>query len=243
MAVADCYYGAGMTKRETNFVDEDLRIAARALSVLEGHPPGREQPPLDISFERFTMFRGSDDLALPLAQFALVRYEDAIRASEGPSTPSTGRGRFEKRASEQSREALLRSSNARRDWENVVANQEESWARAPHLRNRRNEYQRILAALRAIENETREVLALMDEVIRQLPPPDVIDEFPSTLGLPLAQRNQALGDQALSLFDAGISVEQIGYVMGWDGGAPEHSKDRTRKRLEEARARRTPAPK
>ena len=105
--------------------------------------------------------------------------------------------------------------------------------------NLKAQHQAIFAALRAAAKATREALVLLDESIRQLPPADVIDEFVSTFGLPLAQRNDELGDQALSLFEAGISVEAIGYVMGWDYGTPEQSKDRTRKRLEEARVRRT----
>lgn len=254
-----CYGGPDMTKPRTDFADDDLAIARRALWLLEGHAPGREHPPPDMDLNRFTNFNGSDGFALPLAHFGLIRHMDAIRASPPPTAPADSDDspslrdaeagqrrdqheacRLEKRACEQLREALLRSDNAVEAWQTAAARRADSWARTP-AQFLTGEHQRILEALFAAQGGTRAALDLMDASMRQLPPANVTDSFPSTFGLPLAERNDALGEQALNLSEAGISVEAIGYVMGWSYGTPEQSKDRTRKRLEEARARRAPS--
>ncbi len=74
--------------------------------------------------------------------------------------------------------------------------------------------------------------------MRRLTPQYGLDEYPSTLGMPKAQRNEALNDQALNLAEAGVSTEHIAYVMGWDRGTLEQAKDRTSKRLTRARRQR-----
>jgi len=248
-----------MTTPKTDFADEDRAIARRALRLLEGHAPGREQPPPDTDLMRLMRFNGSDGRALPLARFGVVRFLDALSASPPPKLPP-GRGelselrvaeaerrlaamheasRLEKKASVQAREALLRLSNAVEACQTAAAKRADVWAGTP-VQFGTGERQTILDALLAAKERTREALVLMDAWVRLLPSAQVIDSFPSMSGLPLAQRNDMLGDQALSLSEAGISVEAIGYVMGWDYGTPEQSKDRTRKRLEEARVRRTP---
>jgi hypothetical protein len=250
-----------MAKPKTNFADDDLAIASRVLSLLEEHPLGREQPSLDISLGRFTKFSGSDGFALPLAHFGVMRYLDATRASPPPTPPADNddssnpriveggqpldaqheASRFEKKANEQLREALLRSGNAVEYWQTAAAKRSDIWARTPPLYvTGKAKHERIFEALLAAEESTRKAFDLMDASIRDLPPANISDSLLSTFGLPLAERNEALADQALSLSESGISVENIGYLMGWAYGTPEQSKDRTRKRLEEALARRTP---
>jgi hypothetical protein len=214
-----------MAKPKLKFADEDLAIARRALWLLEGHPPGRKQPPLDMDLTRLMSFNGSDGFALPLAHFAVIRYMDALRVSPLPTTPADHddspspqvaerrrrlaaqheASRLEKRANEQSRQALLRSGNAVEDWQVAAAKREDIWAEMA-AQFRTGERQRILEALLAAQEHLREALGLMDALMRGLPPADVIDSFVSTFGLPLAQRNEALGDQALSLSEAGITV-------------------------------------
>jgi hypothetical protein len=51
---------APMTKRKTDFADEDRAIARRALWLLKGNEPGRQQPPadIDIDLNRLMSFTG-----------------------------------------------------------------------------------------------------------------------------------------------------------------------------------------
>lgn len=250
-----------MAKPQTEFADEDLAIARRALWLLEGHGPRPKLPPLDIGMDRFTKFSGSDGFALPLAHFGVMRYLDATRASSPQKTPTRkdappnhvvakaprrlaeghAAAPLEKRARTHLSEALLRSRTAGEAWQAALARREEGWARTPGLSPILGRQRlKILDALLTVQDGARKALVLMDALMRELPPVDVIDAFVSTFGLPLAQRNQVLGDQALRLSEAGISVEDVAYVMGWDDGKLVHAKDRTRQRIKAAAVRKKP---
>jgi len=244
-----------MTKPETDFAEEDLGMARRALWLLEGHPPGAEQPPLDFGFMRLHSHTGSDGFALPLAHFALNRYLDSTRAAPPVAwietmdepNPQIADGlllrkaqseasQAEKKANEQLREGRLRVSNAVELWLGASEKRADEYARIPaeHLTG---DHHAVLAELLAAGRAVEKALELMDRSMRRVAPPDTRAPFPSTLGLPKAVRNELLNAQALRLAEAGHSLEEVAYVMGWYVGTPEYVRDRTRKRLQEARAR------
>jgi hypothetical protein len=144
--------------------------------------------------------------------------------------------RAEKRRNAQLREAVFRVSNAAEDWPTAAANRADDWARTPpELLT--GEHQAILGALLVAQKAAKNALALMDGSMRQVAPENATGSFPSTLGMPKAERNEVLNRQAVRLEDAGLSLEMIAYVMGWNNGTTEQTKDRTRNRLEEARER------
>ncbi len=244
-----------MTKPATDFSEEDLAMARRALWLLEGHEPGPEQPPPDLDLMRLYSMTGKNGFLPPLAHFALNRQTDATRAappaswaeSKDEPNPKAAAGRqlrsaqaeasrLEKKANEQLREGKLRVDKATELWLGASEKRADEYARMP-VEWLTGEHHAVLAELLAVREAVEQALLVMDRSMRRVAPPDVDDPFPSTLGVPKAERNAMLNAQALRLADGGLSLEAIAYVFGWYFGTPEQVRDRTRKRLEEARAK------
>ncbi|HXK18441.1 MAG TPA: hypothetical protein VNG33_11595 [Polyangiaceae bacterium] len=231
-----------MTKRETDFADEDLAMARRALWLLDGNRPGREQPPSDLDLDRLHGCMDSRGFVPYLALFGIIHYQDAIRAAppktllepQESAMPKVAaaqqRQRMqaeasldEKRAEEQLREGRARVHNAIEHWLAASDKRAAGYAHAPqHLLN--GEHQAVLAELLAAGETLDKVMALMEASRRQV--------AASSLGLPKAERSLHLNAQARRLAAEGHSLEEIAYVMGWDAGTPAQIRDRTRKRLE-----------
>jgi hypothetical protein len=243
---------AVVTKPETNFADDDRAMARRALWILEGHAPGREQPPVDLDMSRLYSRVGSDGFLTPLAHFALNRSLDARRAApsvevKADALPEVAESQLhlqmqaeasvaEKKANVQLREGKLRVGNAIAHWREASDKRADEFGRVP-VEFLTGEHHAVFAELLAAGQAIERALELMDGSMRRIAPGTTGAPFPSTLGLPKAERNLVLNAQALRLSEAGHSLEEIAYVMGWDGGTPNQVRDRTRKKLEEARAR------
>lgn len=231
-----------MTKRETDFAHEDGMMARRALWMLDGNRPGREQPPEDLDPARLHGFIGPDGMAPPLAAFGLIRYLDATRAAppemllnpQESAVPKVAAAQQrqrvqaeavldEKRADEQLREGRARVHSAIELWLAASEKRADGYAHTPpRLLN--GEHQSVLAELLAAGEALDKVMALMEATRRQV--------ASSTLGLPKSERSLHLNDQARRLAAGGHSLEEIAYVMGWFFGTPQQIRDRTRKRLE-----------
>jgi hypothetical protein len=243
-----------MTKRETDFAQDDLGMARRALWLLAGHPPGPEQPSGDPDLGALPSYTGAKGFTAPLAHFALIRFHDAQRAS-GATAPTATTGdapnpevaeamarigmqfeacAAERKANEQLREGKLRLENAVLLWREASEKRADDYSGIA-IECLTGERHVVLARLLAAEQTVERALGLMDRSMRRLGPPDRRDWFPSLLGLPKAERNRLLNAQALRLKEADHTLEEIAYVMGWNSGTPEQGKDRTRKRLEVAR--------
>lgn len=145
-------------------------------------------------------------------------------------------GLDEKRANQQLREGKLRVDNAVKHWLAASGKRADDWRRIP-LAFQTGEHQAVQAEVLAASEAINRALAVMDAATRRVAAGGTHDPFPSTLGLPKAERSASLNAQAVALFDGGVSLEEIAYVMGWWGGSPAEIKDRTRQRLVEARAR------
>lgn len=231
-----------MTKRETDFADEDLEMARRALWLLDGNRPGTEQPPVNLDLDRLFGYLGPDGFALPLARFGIIRYQDATRAaplktllepreSQVPKVAAAQQrlrlkaeaSLDEKRADQQLRDGRLRVRNAIEHW--LAASEKRIEGNSPVPRKMQtSEHEAVLAGLLAAGDALDKVVALLESVRRQV--------ASSTLGLPKAERALHLNAQARRLAAEGHSLDEIAYVMGWDTGTPAQIRDRTRKRLE-----------
>jgi hypothetical protein len=231
-----------MTKPETDFADEDLAMARRALWLLESPSRMAEQPPPDLDLMRLSNFSGPDGVLLPLAHFALMREADALRSGRPSATAKPKEAKMreeacaaEKKANEQLREAKLRIGNALEHWRAALETRAEVYGRVPpwHLTG---DPLAILAALLDAEQKVATALEVTDQAMRWQLWSNASDPFPSLLGLPKAQRNAGLNAQALRLHEAGCSDEQITYVMDWARGTPEQIQKRMRVRLDETRA-------
>jgi len=247
-----------VTKPETDFVDDDREMARRAAWLLGGHPPGREQLPLDLDLNRIYGAVGADGLLKPLAHFAMTRTHDATRAAgnvpvrepqQGDQAIVTAavaesmlRSRMqaeasvdEKHANDQLREGRLHVRNAINHWLAASEKRADDYRRIP-IALLTGEHQGVLAEVLAAGEAIDKALSVMDGAMRRVAPDGTSERFPSTLGLPKAERNVSLNAQALLLYEAGHTPEEIAFVMGWDAGTPAQIRDRTRKRLEEARS-------
>lgn len=242
-----------MTKGETNFVEDDLGMARRALWSLEWPSRLREQPPSNIDLSRLSNFRGRDGALSPMAHFALIRQLDAIRAGGGVTTSLTSEragqvviyteqdearaeaSRAEKKANEQLREGRRLIHSATDLWQAAFTRRADDYALIP-VELLTGEHQDVLAEMLAARQAVDQAFERMSRAIRRVAESDARDLFPSVLGLTKIQRKSELNTQALRLHEAGHSLDQIAYVMGWNAGSAQHVRDRTRKRLEEARA-------
>lgn len=130
----------------------------------------------------------------------------------------------------------MRVENAVKHWLAASEKRADDWGRIP-LVFQTGEHQAVLGEVLAAAEAVDWALGVMDAAMRRVVAGETRDPFPSTLGLPKAERNASLNAQALALFKGGVSLEEIAYVMGWWGGSPAEIKDRTRQRLAEVRAR------
>lgn len=245
-----------MTKPETDFATDDRGMARRAAWLLEGHAPSREQPPPDQDLTPIYRAIGEHGFLKPLAHFAMIREHDAVRGT-GASVDEQGgdaevdievgvsklrlriqadAGVDEKRANQQLREAKLRVDKVVKHWLAASEKRADEWGRIP-LAYQTGEHQAVQAEVLAASDAVNRALDIMDAAMRRVVDGGTRDPFPSTLGLPKAERNANLNVQALALFDGGVSIDDIAYVMGWWGGSPAEIRGRTRQRLAEARAR------
>lgn len=258
-----CYCCRTVTKPETDFADDDLRMACCGAWLLTGHAPGRERPPLDLDLGALDRFVGKHGGLTPLAHFATIRFQDAIRggrqmpdaalrqAADPPMSQPLLRNaaraeacRHEKRASDQLREGELRVANALKEWLAASEARADDYtgASAQFLTG---EHHAVLGELLAIAERLERVRLVLENSLRYVDADEEeADPFPSVFGLPRAARNLALDDQALCLLHGGSSLEEIAYVMGWYYGDVAQIEKRTAKRLKEAEERRRgePAP-
>lgn len=243
-----------MTKRVTDFAEEDLAMARRALWSVEWPSRVAEEPPVDLDMTGLSKFTGSLGFLVPLAHFALIREADALRSGrprgttrstersacvEGPQLQGILREEAcaaEMKSNEQLREAKLRMSNALVHWRAAIGRRAELYRGVRH-ELLTGELEAILAAVLDAELKVGAALDLMDRSMRWQLPSNHGDKFPSLLGLPRAERNAGLNSQALHLHEAGYSDALIAYVMGWAQGTPEQIRERMRHRLDDARAR------
>lgn len=248
-----------MTKARTDFVADDRAIARRAVWLLDGNRPHRGQPPPDLDLNRLWTFIGADGRLKPLAHFAQRRRDDAeLAAGPGRAKPGPPRhehaelqlvwpyvaqaeaSRLEKRASDLLLEARASVRTAVRHWrraavlraddENKVGVLDLGAVKA--IVGSNGEHQAILAELSAIEATIDEAAARLEPALRRM---IAGDPYPSTLGLPAEERTVALNQQAVRLFDSGLSLLEVAYVMGWFDGSDEEIQDKTSKRLAHAR--------
>jgi len=233
----------------TDFVEDDLGMARRALWLLEW-PSRLAEEPRNIDLSRLSNFRGRDGALLPLANCALIRQLDAVRAGGSSligeratrgviqtelDEARAEAGRVEKKANELLREARRLVGSARAFWQAASEKRAADYAVIP-VEFQTGEHQEVLAEVLAAEQATEQAFDRMNRAVRRAAESDARDWFPSMLGLTKIQRKSLLNTQALRLHEAGHSLDQIAYVMGWNGGSAQHARDRTRKRREEARA-------
>jgi len=251
-----------MTKPETDFHDDDRAMARRAAWLLNGHAPGREQPPPDWDLGGFGRVVGKHGGLTPLAHFATIRLEDAIRghADPPPTTPNdvvelptsepsrrnqmrAQACRLEKRTIEQLREGELRIANALSDWLEASGARADDYA-GPLAQFLTGEHHAVLGELLSVAEQLGTVRLSLENSLRHIASEDDgdADPFPSLFGLPKAARNIALDDQALCLLHAEHTLEEVAYVMGWYYGDVEQIEKRTAKRLKEAEERRREEP-
>jgi hypothetical protein len=240
-----------MTKRETNFADDDRAMARRALWLLDGNPPsGEPAPTLDL--DRLLSHQGEDGFLVPLARFGLTRHWDATSDKrpkfepQNELNPTVARSQErlrikaeacldEKKAEEALRESGLGLQTALECWRRALERRAEDYARVPE-RMLTGKHLAVLGELLVAEQALTHARVAVEHLRRHLAPPGMLDSFPSTLGLPKTERNSLLNAQALQLSRAGHSLDEIAYVMAWDAGTPEQARDRTRKRLDAAAA-------
>jgi len=248
-----CVCRSRMTKRETNFADEDSAMALRALWLLEGNSP-TEEPPANLGLERLHSyaFVNAEGFLPPLAHFGIARHDDATRDTppssllqpEDGSNPEITAARqrervqaeacvAEKQADEALRAAGVKLHRALEYWRSATEKRAEQYG---HVRPAMlgGGQLAVLADLGAAEQATAKALASVEDLRRHHLSARTFTAFPSTLGLPLSERAAVLNAQALRLKEAGHSLEEIAYVMGWNVGTPQQVRDRTRKRLAEA---------
>jgi hypothetical protein len=176
-------------------------MASRALWLLEGNDPGRQQPPLDMDLNRLTNFTGNDGASWfrsrtsrwfgRRTRFARRPRRRHLRRTRTRQTfawrkPRRAKAhlegsRAEKKANARLREAVLRVRNAVESWSAAAENRSDDWARTPgELLT--GEHQAILEALLIAQEAAEDALALMDAFMRQVPPDAVTSSFRSTLG-------------------------------------------------------------
>ena len=249
-----------MTKAKTDFAADDFAIARRALWILDDEAPGREQPPLNLDLDRLGTFVGANGVLKALAHFGQSRRDDAQLAT-GPARAKRGASqrdhaelepvrhyvmqaeasRLEKRASDLLRETQATMRTAARHWRHAAELRADEENRVGALDFQplravlgpRGEHRAVLAELSSLEAAVDQAVARLEPLLRRM---IVGDPYPSILGLPAEHRTVALNQQAVHLFDSGLSLLQVAYVMGWFDGSDEEIQDKTSKRLAHARA-------
>jgi hypothetical protein len=251
-----------MTKAKKDFAADDLAMARRALWLLDDNRPGRVRPPPDLDLNRFGTFVGPQGFLKPLAHFGQRRRDDAelaaglsqaapeARADQLAKAPPESvrrnaeraeASRLEKRASDLLREARAYLRTAGQHWRRAAElraddqNQVSALDLQPlqAIIGSNGDHQAVLAKLSSLEAGIDHAIAVLEPSLRRI---IAGDPYPSTLGLPAAERLVALNQQAARLFDDGLSLLEVAYVMDWYEGSDEAIQDKTSKRLAHARS-------
>lgn len=220
-----------MTKRKDTLAETCRMMVGRCVWAIHG---ARGRPPNDYTddelAELFTVVNSEDETIHALAVFALQRWVDASRegASEARETQSPIiRHQLVARAKEKAAHAHVQDAMAR------VRTAVELWAgkRTADAVYGSDDSSRVGELLA----QARLLLQALDESIlkvrlggRFIPGARGFLPFE---GLSHRQWQAALKEQAEMLVDAGVSVEHVAIICGWEGAKPKTTKRNASRRI------------